>query len=109
MKKSLIAICLVLGTGSALAWGPREQGALTGLVIGSMVAPAISGQIIVQPGYSPYQVYPPPVRAYTPPVCGVNVYCGPNPVPGPQYRSYCQFYPIMDQYGREIGRERICN
>ena len=106
MKKLIIAVAAVAISTSAMAWGPREQSALTGLVIGAVVAsqydaPAPRHQRRYEPVYvQPQPVYMQPYQA----VCGYNVWC-----PAPVVQQSCFQQQVVDQYGRTVGARTICN
>ena len=101
MKKLIIAVAAVAISTSAMAWGPREQGALTGLVIGAVVASQYDAP---EPRYQrrqePVYVQPQPVYIQPQPqICGYNVYCGP---------IACFNEPIHNQWNQIIGYRQVC-
>lgn len=107
MKKLLFATTLALAVTSATAWGPREQGALAGLVIGSTL---LNGNYSYNRGYynaAPVYVQP-QQQFYVQPqivyprqqqMCGYNVYCGP---------TSCYTQAMTDQYGNVISYQTNC-
>ena len=102
MKKFLILLTLVL-SGTAWAWGPREQGALAGLAAGYWL-----GQ--QQPQQQPYVVQPQPIYV-TPPVPVYPRYYSPA---RPSYnlsapaQSGCWTRQLYDQWGRPAGYQEVC-
>lgn len=67
MKKTILAMALVVTATTSFAWGDREQGALLGLIIGGhIVAQHQQAQVYVQPPPVYYQA--PPVYIQQPPV-----------------------------------------
>jgi hypothetical protein len=97
MKKVLVALITVATISSAHAWGPREQGALAGLVIGTVLSQprpvyAPQPQVI----YAPQpQVGIPQVYEYrTPPVYSQQY-------PSPNWGVSC--IPAYTQHGQYIG------
>jgi len=95
MKKVICALVALGVSGSAMAWGDREQGALVGAVIGALIAK--DSQRSFAYGYgSGY------VQGYAP---GVQVH--------PQLRTVqpvqvCQMVQVVDQYGRHLGWRQNC-
>jgi hypothetical protein len=96
MKKVLVALITVATIGSAHAWGPREQGALAGIVIGTILSQprpvyAPQPQVIYQQQTYP-QAYPQVYEYRTPPVYS------------PQYQPpSVSCIPAYDQFGRYLG------
>ena len=94
MKKVLVALITVATIGSAHAWGPREQGALVGLVVGTVLSQpravyAPQPQVIYAP--QPQVVYP-QYEYRTPPVYS------------PQYQPpSVSCIPAYTQHGQYIG------
>jgi hypothetical protein len=85
MKKLLIGALVAAVSLPVFAWGEREQGALAGVIIGSMLS---RNQVHVAP-----QVYAPPVVQYY----GHHHH---NPhVYVPRVTTRCYYVPIYDQYG----------
>jgi hypothetical protein len=98
MKKIVIAMVACISI-SAYAWGPREQGALAGIVAGALINQHINDerreQVYIQP--TPVYVYP-----------QNPVYVQP-PVIRPEPRVIvCQDYQNYDHYGRPYGVQRVC-
>jgi hypothetical protein len=118
MKKLIIAALITVAAIPAFAWGDREQGALLGLIIGSVLTqPPQPVYVAPQPVYvAPQPVYvvppyvPPPVvqYEYRPQpyyrnnVCGVDVVC----VPPPQ--RFCRSEAVFNHHGRFIGYRTVC-
>jgi len=94
MKQYLLAAAIGITSVTSHAWGEREQGALTGLIIGTIIH-----QINSQP--KP-QLNPPVLPQQL--VCGYNVYCQPIPQP-----PVCRHYPQYDYYGRITHYTTICS
>lgn len=89
MKKIVLGLLLAATFLPAHAWGEREQGALAGVIIGSMLA---RNQIHVAP-----QVYNPPViqhHGFHSP----HHYHHPH-VYTPRITTRCYYVPVYDQYG----------
>jgi len=116
MKKIIVAVTAVLTmtfAAQAQAWGPREQGALAG-VVGTLLFQAVTqAQPQVQgSGYPPVQVggypqnYPQPqvyqqqpqIIVQTPPVIYQQA---------PMQRV-CDSFPQYDVYGRFHGQRTVC-
>jgi hypothetical protein len=116
MKKIIVAVTAVLAmsfTAQAQAWGPREQGALAG-VVGTLLFQAVTqAQPQVQgSGYPPVQVggypqnYPQPqVYQQQPQV----IYQQPQVIyqQAPMQRV-CDSFPQYDVYGRFHGQRTVC-
>ena len=81
MKKVLVVLLVTLGfTSQAFAWGPREQGILTG-VAGLWVYQQLSRpQVVVQ--QAPVAVQPQPVYVYPQVVYGAPTTAPVIPAPG---------------------------
>ena len=95
MKRFIVALVAgLLVSTSAFAWGPREQGILTG-VAGLWVFQQLSrpNQVVHVNGnpvvINPQPVYvPQPVYQQSPPV-----------IVGPQPQQYCEYTVVTDQFG----------
>ena len=101
MKKLFVTVALMAST-AAFAWGPREQGIVTG-VAGTLLYQHITGN---QPQYNP-----PPAVYYPPaPVYPQNYYQA--PVRTPAYYQppppVCTTYSNIDHHGQFRGHTRIC-
>ena len=97
MKRMVCAVVALGLSGSAMAWGDREQGALVGLVVGSLIArgqPTVVAQAVAPaPGHG---------QAYAQaPVYGYG-YSAPQPV------VRCYQVPLVDQWGRQVGWGQQC-
>ena len=111
MRKIICALVALGVSGSALAWGEREQGALAGAVIGALIAKESQRPVVYAQGYGYGQVgygsagygqgyaqgY---VQGYAP---GVQVH--PQLV---QPVQVCQLVQVVDQYGRYLGTRQNC-
>lgn len=96
MKKVLVALVAgLLVSTSAFAWGPREQGILTG-VAGLWVFQQLSrpNQPIMVNG-NPVVINPQPQPVYVP----QPVYQQSPPIVGPQPQQYCEYSVVTDQFG----------
>ena len=82
MKRVLCAVVALGVSGSAMAWGDREQGALVGAVIGAIIAKERVGYGMGQVGQ-----------------------LGPT---GPIGQLVCRQIPVVDQYGRHVGWTQHC-
>lgn len=91
MKRLICAVVALGVSGSALAWGEREQGALVGAVVGALIAKERVGMGYAQPyaqGYGYGSV-------------------GYGQV-GPVGQLVCRQIPVVDQYGRHVGWTQQC-
>lgn len=98
MKK---LITLIAGSTIALssyAWGDREQGALLGLVIGSVLTQQ-QQRVIVQPVPQPQQIIILPPAQQPVPIIG-NI---------PPKTGTCLQHPVYDQYGRVVAYQISCH
>jgi hypothetical protein len=86
MKKLLLGFLLAAVSLPAYAWGEREQGALAGVIIGSMLA---RNQVYAAP-----QVYAPPVIQH-----GHGFHHHHAPMYVPRITTRCFYVPVYDQYG----------
>ena len=86
MKKFTMALVVgLMVSSSAFAWGPREQGVLTGVAglwVFQQLQRAGQPQVI-------YQQTPPVIYQQTPPV----IYQQPQP------QQYCEYTVVTDQFG----------
>lgn len=94
MKKLILALTVgMLVSTSALAWGPREQGIVTG-VAGLWIFQQLQRAGQPQPPVVVYQQ--PPVVYQQPPV----VYQSPMTPPViVQPQQFCEWTPVTDQFG----------
>lgn len=113
MRKIICALVALGVSGSALAWGEREQGALAGAVIGALIAKESQRPVVYAQGYGYGQVgygsagygqgyaqgY---VQGYAP---GVQVHPQLGIV---QPVQVCQLVQVVDQYGRYLGTRQNC-
>lgn len=106
ITKTAVAVALVAATSSALAWGPREQGALAGLVIGGIVGSQIEqNERQYEPRHhrhqqAPVYVQPQPVYIQPQPqICGYNISCSP---------TVCTNEPMYNQWNQIIGYRQTC-
>ena len=99
MKRVVSAMLALSISGSVMAWGDREQSALVGLVVGSLIA---RGQpSVVAPVYAPAPVYG---QAYAQAYAQAPVYS--YQIPPSEVR--CYQIPVVDQWGRQIGFGQHC-
>ena len=104
MKKLLVLILVFVSLNSH-AWGEREQGALLGLVIGSVIT---HRQVHPEPRIY-YQQNSPQPTEYAAPygyrqrtlVCGVDVICYPVPL-------ICNIIPVYTGTGEFVGYQKVC-
>ena len=96
MKKIVIAISIMSCATVVFAWGPREQGALAGIVAGVVIDEAIRND---EPRYvQPPRYYVEPPRYYQPYQPPVYV----------QPRQQCWNAPSFDYYGNVTGYRIVC-
>ena len=95
MKRLICAVVALGVSGSALAWGEREQGALVGAVVGALIAKERVGMGYAQ-GYGYGQV------GYG------SVGYGQVGQLGPVGQLVCRQIPVVDQYGRHVGWTQQC-
>ena len=92
MKKFIVAIVAgLVFSSSAFAWGPREQGVLTGVAglwVFQQLQRAGQPQVI-------YQQTPPVIYQQTPPV----IVQQPPVIYAPQPQQYCEYTVVTDQFG----------
>lgn len=106
MKKLLIGALVAVVSLPAFAWGAREQGALAGLVVGSMIHHHNHRH-----GFTHYN---PPVRYYYPStVYQAPIYSYVQPVQvQPQVvviDNNCKRVPVLDQNNQIIAFSQVCN
>ena len=106
MKKLLLGFLLAAVSLPAYAWGSREQGALAGLVVGSMIHQhnhyrhGFHSHYIPPPRvYYPNYVYPAPIYNYVQPVQPQVVVIDNN----------CRRVPVLDQNNQIIAFTQVCN
>lgn len=104
MKRLICAVVALGVSGSALAWGEREQGALVGAVVGALIAKESQRPVGYAQGYGYGSVgygqgY---VQGYAP---GVQVHPQLGIV---QPVQVCQLVQVVDQYGRYLGTRQNC-
>jgi hypothetical protein len=92
MKKFIVAVVAgLVFSSSAFAWGPREQGVLTGVAglwVFQQLQRAGQPQVI-------YQQTPPVIYQQTPPV----IVQQPPVIYAPQPQQYCEYTVVTDQFG----------
>jgi hypothetical protein len=98
MKKIVIAI-IACASMSAFAWGPREQGALAGIVAGVLI-----NQHLNEDRREPVYVQPTPLYSYP----QNPVYQQPYVIRPEPRVIVCQDYQNYDHYGRPYGIQRVC-
>jgi len=88
MNKYIVAVVAgLVFSSSAFAWGPREQGVLTGVAglwVFQQLQRAGQPQVI-------YQQTPPVIYQQTPPVIFQQ----------PQPQQYCEYTVVTDQFGMQ--------
>ena len=88
MKKYIVAVVAgLIFSSSAFAWGPREQGILSGVAglwVFQQLQRAGQPQVI-------YQQTPPVIYQQTPPVIFQQ----------PQPQQYCEYTVVTDQFGMQ--------
>jgi len=93
MKKLILALTVgMLVSTSAFAWGPREQGIVTG-VAGLWIFQQLQRAGQAQP---PVVVYQQPPVVYQPPVINQAPMTPPVIV---QPQQFCEWAPVTDQFG----------
>lgn len=99
MKKLLLVIACLAAT-NAHAWGPHEQGVLTGLVAGGIIRNIVAPPVVYVPVPQPMPIYqmppplPPPVE-----ICNPRYRCAPPP--------RCYTVQVVDQYGY-VRNQVVC-
>ena len=93
MKRLICAVVALGVSGSALAWGEREQGALVGAVIGALIAKESQRPVGYAQGYG-----------YGSAGYGQIGLVG----QGLTGQLVCRQIPVVDQYGRHIGWTQQC-
>lgn len=116
MKKLLIGALVAVVSLPAFAWGAREQGLLTGLVVGSIinhnhkVSPSEVQVHHYRHGFSHYN---PPVRYYYPStVYQAPIYSYVQPVqvqPQVVVVNSCKRVPVLDENNQIIAFTQVCN
>ena len=91
MKEFVLAVAIATSSIPSFAWGDREQGILTGIIISSIF------------NHARQQVTPPQQIQPQQPNCGYNVYCQPIQQPN------CRSYPQYDYYGRVTHYITYCS
>lgn len=106
MKKLLLGFLLAAVSLPAYAWGAREQGALAGLVVGSMIHQhhhhrhGFHSHYIPPPRvYYHNYVQPAPIYNYVQPVQPQVVVIDNN----------CRRVPVLDQNNQIIAFTQVCN
>lgn len=97
IKPLIVTVALAASSG-AQAWGDREQGALLGLFLGSVITNAYRDN-------QEQRHYHPPVVVQPQPQPPVIVYGHPNRLYHPQV---CQSVATFDQWGRYLGHRTYC-
>ena len=94
MKRSVVAIAILLSANSAWAWGDFERGIATGIGGAWLYNRLTQPPVVVQ---QPYSVLPAP---------NPTVYTNPNYQPRPYY---CRTVPVQDTLGRTIAFQQVCD
>lgn len=105
MKKVLFGILFAAVSLPAFAWGAREQGALTGLVVGSMMHNHHHRH-----GFHSHYIAPPRAYYYNY-ALPAPVYNYVQPVPQPQVvviDNTCRRVPVLDQNNQIIAYSQVC-
>jgi len=107
MKKLLLGFLLAAVSLPAYAWGAREQGALAGLIVGSMIANNSHAHVhhrhhfhhhhprVFYPNYT----YTAPIYNYVQPVQPQVVVID----------NTCRRVPVLDQNNQIIAFTQVCN
>jgi hypothetical protein len=95
MKRSVVAITVLLAANSAWAWGDFERGIATGLGGAWLYNRLTQPPVIVQQQPN-YTVLPGP---------NPSVYANPGYQPRPYY---CRTVPVQDTLGRTIAFQQVC-
>ena len=95
MKRSAVALTVLLAANSAWAWGDFERGIATGLG-GAWLYNRLTQPPVVVQQQPNYQVLPGP----TP-----NIYVNPGYQPRPYY---CRTVPVQDTLGRTVAFQQVC-
>lgn len=103
MKKTIIAISILVSVSTAFAWGPREQGALAGVIAGVVINDAIRGDSY---RYEQPRYYAPAPQYYVEPPRYVQPYQPPTYYVHP--RQNCWNMGIRDYYGNVISYQLVC-
>jgi hypothetical protein len=113
MKAKIIGLIMMLIAGQALAWGPREQGALAGLIVGGILGHNMRHHghgHVHGPVYGIVHAPPPVIVGSLPPthtVCGYNLTCiAPHVMP--PIGAVCERAYTVDQFGRIMGWTNVC-
>ena len=95
MKRSVVAITVLLAANSAWAWGDFERGIATGLGGAWLYNRLTQPPVIVQqqPNYTVLPGHNP------------SVYANPGYQPRPYY---CRTVPVQDTLGRTIAFQQVC-
>jgi hypothetical protein len=95
MKRSAVALTVLLAANSAWAWGDFERGIATGLG-GAWLYNRLTQPPVVVQQQPNYQVLPAP---------NPTVYVNPGYQPRPYY---CRTVPIQDTLGRTVAFQQVC-
>jgi hypothetical protein len=89
MKKVIVGLLVgMFVSTSAFAWGPREQGILTGAAGLWIVQQLSRPNQTVHVNGNPVVINPQPVYQQSPPI-----------IVGPQPQQYCEYTVVTDQFG----------
>ena len=105
MKKIILGLLLAAISLPAYAWGAREQGLLTGMVVGSMIHHHPRHFSHYNPPIR-YYSYPP---SYVAPLAPAYTYVQPiNPQVIVIDNSNCRRVPVLDQNNQIIAYSQVC-
>jgi hypothetical protein len=96
MKRSVVAIAVLLTANSAWAWGDFERGIATG----------IGGAWLYNRLTQPPVIIQQPQTNYALPAPNPTVYTNPNYQPRPYY---CRTVPVQDTLGRTVAFQQVCD
>ncbi len=96
MKRSVVAIAVLLTANSAWAWGDFERGIATG----------IGGAWLYNRLTQPPVIIQQPQTNYALPAPNPTVYTNPTYQPRPYY---CRTVPVQDTLGRTVAFQQVCD
>jgi len=105
MKKFLIGLLIsAAAIPSAYAWGDREQGALAGLIVGSMIHNNSHRQWYPSHYHAPRYVHP----GFVAPIAAAPVYYYVQPQVV-VIQDNCKRVPVYDQNNQIVAFTQVCN
>ena len=96
MKRSVVALTVLLAANSAWAWGDFERGIGIGIGGAWLYNRLTQPTVIVQQPSTNYNVLPGP---------NPTVYANPGYQPRPYY---CRTVPVQDTLGRTVAFQQVC-